>query len=411
MKKLLSLNCEPENVQAISKNLEKVLVNNNWVQLHRRNEEKVIIPNHLLPEGPGLIIKSGGSSGEPNQCLIPCRNLDQSAIATKEWLDSQNITARESIIFNPLPISHVSGLMPWWRSRAWGAEHLWILPSLMRKPYELEEFCKSSVEYNQKPLIISLVPTQLERLLFNQSGLDFLRRFSLIWVGGGNLPDALALEARVKKIPISPCYGSTETVAMVTVLPPKEFLIGANDCGYPLKDVKLKVNCDGALSIKTKRLAKYIWNENCLENIIDKNGWWKSSDSAKLIIKGKITRLKILGRIDTAIISGGETIFPEKLEERILKEIIKNDIPVKHIIFSKRISSKWGEELVALIKLKNNLKDTSQEKIIIFLKNIVKSWPQHERPRSWQICNKLKPNKNQKWNRLKWKEWINSTKI
>ncbi len=67
-----------------------------------------------------------------------------SAIATAEWLHRNSIDPKLSIIFNPLPMNHISGLMPWWRSMLWGAKYIGITPSEMKNPNGLEKNYKYS---------------------------------------------------------------------------------------------------------------------------------------------------------------------------------------------------------------------------------------------------------------------------
>ena len=49
-----------------------------------------------------------------------------------------------------------------------------------------------------------------------------------------------------------------------------------------------------------------------LQRLTDAAGWWRSGDRARLR-----PGLQILGRLDTAMHSGGETVFPEQLEQRL----------------------------------------------------------------------------------------------
>ena len=78
----------------------------------------------------------------------------------------------------------------------------------------------------KRHLITSLVPTQLYRLLSTEKGIKWLKLFELIWVGGASISDKLIKISRKEKINLAPCYGSTETAAMVTSLKPDEFLKG-----------------------------------------------------------------------------------------------------------------------------------------------------------------------------------------
>ena len=75
--------------------------------------------------------------------------------------------------------------------------------------------------------LLSLVPTQLQRLLGDPAGISWLQGFAVIWVGGAALAPELAETARRARLRLSPCYGSTETGAMVTALPPDRLRVFA----------------------------------------------------------------------------------------------------------------------------------------------------------------------------------------
>ena len=118
-----------------------------------------------LPAGPGLLLSTGGSSGSRQLCLQPSIHLDRSAAATGRWLHALGLNASQVIVWNPLPFQHVSGLMPWWRAQQWNVAHVWLSPALMKSPQALlAESCQRS-DWDSMPMVLSLVPTQLGRLL------------------------------------------------------------------------------------------------------------------------------------------------------------------------------------------------------------------------------------------------------
>ncbi|WP_320666500.1 AMP-binding protein [Prochlorococcus sp. MIT 1307] len=405
MKHLMALKCNPTNSSANASQLEDAIEKEFWVQLLPKMGEEVCIPNHLLPKGPGVVIASGGSLGMPHHCLQPCSNLDQSAFATGEWLMEQGYEPKNCTIINPLPFHHVSGLMPWWRSRVWGCKHIWLAASLMRDQIALEHSYKSILRQKINPIVISLVPTQINRLLASKIGLLWLQCFDIIWVGGSKLSEQLSEEARRNNIRLAPCYGSTETAAMVTVLHPNLFLSGKKGCGNPLGDVELRLNTSGALEVKTKRLAVARWKDGHLESLCDQNGWWQSGDSATLNIENSLCQVEIHGRLDTAINSGGETIFPETLEARILKYAKTNNLPIQNIILLPISDDEWGQRLIGLVRWQAKLTPSEKRTRFNLLRQEAKTWRPAERPSDWYECPQLSTNLVGKWQRSKWKKW------
>tara|TARA_B100000029_G_scaffold65731_1_gene58669 strand:+ start:1950 stop:3194 length:1245 start_codon:yes stop_codon:yes gene_type:complete len=406
MKILQTLRCDPKEANNLSRQLAIAIENEEWIQLLPKRSTTLMPNATVLPTGPGVIISSGGSYRRPHQCLHPSSNLDLSAIATGEWLQKQGLEPKNCIVLNPLPLHHVSGLMPWWRSRVWGADHYWLMPSLMRDPKALKEFCKSIFHQRVGPFITSLVPTQLQRLIEHPYGLDWLKSFDLIWVGGSKLSNKLASHARREQIRLAPCYGATETAAMITSLAPNSFLAGRNDCGNPLRDVDLRLTQFGSLEIKTPRLSSMVWEDGCLKEIQDKNGWWQSGDLAKLTLKNCSYQLEILGRSDTAINSGGETIFPELLESKLLAAAKKAKIPVLYILFLPLEDKEWGERLIALICWESMLTTVEQQQQLEKIKQLIEEWQPAEKPFLWHVCNELEPTESGKFERSKWQNWL-----
>ena len=353
------------------------------------------LPRQLLPPGPGVLVSSGGSSGGRRICLQPLEHLDQSAAATAHWLQGIGLDPAEVLICNPLPMGHVSGLMPWWRSRCWGVPHLVLESRLLKQPQRLVEFCRSQPGWDRGPSLLSLVPTQLGRLLADPSGVAWLQGFSVIWVGGAALPVRMADRARQAGIRLAPCYGATETAAMVAALPPEHFLQGEDSCGYPLKDVELRLGSNGALEVRTGRLAIACWRPEQpeqLQGLREGNGWWCSGDRALLD-----TNLRILGRLDGAVISGGETVFPEQLEARLLA----SGLPLEAVLLLGVPDDDWGERLVGLVR-------SSTTDIVDRLLDVTQLWPAAERPQHWIVCPELAPSEAGKWQRSRWRAWLQS---
>ena len=94
--------------------LEQGLAAGQWVPL---SPDSDAAPIAQLPPGPGVVVRSGGSSGGSRCCAQPSLHLDRSAAATAHWLTGIGVDPASTLLLNPLPLAHVSGLMPWWRSR------------------------------------------------------------------------------------------------------------------------------------------------------------------------------------------------------------------------------------------------------------------------------------------------------
>ena len=404
MTKIAVIKCIPEKSLDCSNEILKNFEKHNWVYLAPPKDQTKICTSSTLPEGEGIIISSGGSTGGPNLCLQSIKNLTNSALATGKWLENHGIKPNECIILNSLPLHHISGFMPWWRHCTWQSKYHWIPHSLMHKPVKLQQFSKVLTNNYRRPIITSLVPTQLLSLINNPDGLRWLQSLAIAWVGGALLPTDLADKARREGINLAPCYGATETVAMVTCLSPKDFIKGSNSVGLPLEDVEIEISKGNSLKIRTNRLATSKWKNGKFESITDKNGWWEAGDLAQYVTLENRKAIQILGRRDSAINSGGETIFPENIEMELMKIISKNQIPIKDILVLGVNDKKWGQRLVALTKFKEN--GINRYPIISLLINLIADWQPSQKPMSWYDCPKLSRNNNKKWEITKWQEWV-----
>jgi O-succinylbenzoic acid--CoA ligase len=355
--------------------------------------------------GPGVVVGSGGSSGRRRWCLQPLAHLQASAEATAVWLHRLGLDPAACVHLNPLPLQHVSGLLPLVRARLWGGSHWRIPPETMREPRSLAAAVPLPLD---RPALISLVPTQLGRLMALPEGLDWLQRLAVIWVGGAPLPQALAAQARAAGLRLAPCYGATETAAMVCAMPPDQFLEGGSGCGQPLADVALRFEpVSRAIELRTARLSP-----GCLENGILQplpgfgpagSGWWRSGDAGCLEPSGLI----VLGRLDGAIHSGGETVFPEELEQRLMAVAQAADLPLEAALLLPVTDDAWGERLVALVR-------PAPEgcccggALLPKLRALTRDWRPAERPIRWVLCPALAPLNHGKWPRRTWQQWLSS---
>ncbi|QNI77772.1 AMP-binding protein [Synechococcus sp. MVIR-18-1] len=418
MSSLEQLCCDPQSPSIVAGFLLPALERGNWVRLMGPQDVPLEAPK-ALPEGPGLVLSTGGSSGGRQLCLQPSIHLDQSAAATGRWLHALGLNASEVIIWNPLPFQHISGLMPWWRAQQWNVAHVWLSPALMKSPQALlEESCQRS-DWDSMPMLLSLVPTQLGRLLADPAGVRWLQAMALIWVGGAALPDELAERARALGIKLAPCYGATETAAMVVAQSPERFLDGEEGVGEPLDDIELRVEGNGALAVRCRRLAIGRWKpdgdgslaerstEPSVSPLTDVDGWWRSGDAARLQGPASTPQLTLLGRLDGAIHSGGVTVFPEQLEVRLMAAAREVGLPLKAVLFLGVHDPEWGERLVVLVRWQDAAHlPGAADAFLLRLKALTDRWLPAERPQRWHHCAELASTNAGKWERARWRAWL-----
>ncbi len=384
--KVYTIEVENNESQSVKKIIKKIRENKIiYVKNKFYKDENVL--DSITENGPAIILNSSGSSGKPKQCFHHLDNLKLSATTSGQWLIKQGLELQNCLILNTLPLNHISGLMPIFRSQTWGCDCINISPNLIKKTRELLLF---TIEFkkNKKHLITSLVPTQLQRLLAQKDGISWLKIFDLIWVGGASISGETKKQCIKEKIKLAPCYGATETAAMVTSLRPKEFLMGFGNVGEILPDTKIRINAQGLIEIKSARIGMEIIDSSKTKNFKNKNGWWQTGDLGEINQINNYLYLNFLGRSDNAFNSGGEIVFPEVIESRLNDFIMKENIPINKFNISKVSDKLWGNKIKIIVEFRELTNHKNIQNSLNLLKKFSQSWPKHEKPEKWIVKNK-----------------------
>ncbi len=266
-----------------------------------------------------IMIPTGGTSG---QLKFASHTPDTLTAAVRGFQEFYQVAAINS--YCTLPLHHVSGLMQLWRSLITGGQ-FW-LPT--KQPIRQQLF--NSVPPSD--FFISLVPTQLQRLLSDR--FDGLRQFQAVLIGGAPVWPALLHQARQAQIPLSLSYGMTETAAMVTALPPADFLAGGQTSGQSLPHVQLQIRANGRIAVQSAAVMLGYYPQ------IEIGGYWLTDDLGMVDRQGY---LQILGRDSHKIITGGEKVFPAEVEAIIRSTGLVTDVYVLGVP-----DPEWGERVVAV---------------------------------------------------------------
>ena len=272
---------------------------------------------------PGEIyIPTGGSSGSIKFARHTADTLFAAADALCQFFEGRKIHS-----WSPLPAYHISGLMPWVRTLRSGG-----------KIYVGKEQAATQQFPAEGLLAASIVGTQLARMM-EETDQAFLRSFDILFIGGSPVHGELLRKACERRIPLAPCYGSTETAAMISCLRPEHFLQGRINAGALLPHAK--VNCDetGRIHIHASSLFQGYWPEPSKEITT----FWQTDDLGMLDPEGF---LQIRGRADHIIISGGEKIEPAQVANEIVLLAGVSDaivVPENH--------PTWGQQAVCILTL------------------------------------------------------------
>jgi len=248
--------------------------------------------------GVGLIVETSGSSGKPKRVTLSREAILASANASQirlggpgQWLLA-------------LPINFVAGANVLIRSLVADTQPVLMNTSV---PFTAEAFARAASLMTATRRYTSLVPTQLGRIAaaiedaFSPSGKnDFLlaqlRKFDAILVGGQAPQDEVIERLTELGVKIVTTYGMTETGG------------GCVYDGLPLDGVKLSL-VGNRIEIAGPVLASEIADDSGVQPI---GKSFVTNDLGEFDDSGK---LKVLGRIDRVIVSGGLKISLDRVEE------------------------------------------------------------------------------------------------
>jgi O-succinylbenzoic acid--CoA ligase len=252
-----------------------------------------------------LVISTSGSTAESKLVAISDAALIASTNASHKYLGAVPGDSWSLL----LPTTHIAGLNVLIRATALGSR---VIDNRNATNYIDADF-------------ISIVPTQLYKALTSDAKLlEHLTAAEAVLVGGGPVSDKLKKEAANKHVKIVTTYGMTEM---------------SGGCVYnqkPLDGVEIKLTSDGLIRLTGPMIASGYLSENGGLTSVGIDGWFTSTDIGEL----SAGFLKVNGRADEVIISGGENISLVLVEEKI-RELIPN----QEIIAFALPDEVWGEKL------------------------------------------------------------------
>jgi O-succinylbenzoic acid--CoA ligase len=230
------------------------------------------------------ILFTSGSSGEPKGVRLTASNWEAAAAISISRLGH----GPASQWLCPLPLHHVGGLSIIYRTLAAGG-------SVVLAPEATD-----LVAWVGRVQFASLVPTQLYRAL--ESRTEVLTNGPIILIGGGSASKALFDKAATAGLTVLPTYGMTETTSQVATAlrgDPERRLI-------PLDGIEVRVGSEHRIEVRGPTVFPgYVGQPERSQG-----QWFTTADRGRLEPDGS---LRILGRVDRVIISGGENVDPTEV--------------------------------------------------------------------------------------------------
>ena len=265
---------------------------------------------------PQCRILTSGTSGRPRPVTLTYGNALWSAVGSAfnlgvdpgdRWLCC-------------LPLHHVSGLAILLRAVIYGTG------AVIHDGFETDAVA-AALE-SDRITVVSLVPTQLERLL--RAGADLSTQRAVL-VGGGSVALDVLEEAVGRGATIVQTYGLTEAASQVSTLAPADAGRRLGSAGRPLLTTHLRIHEEEIL----------VQGPTVAPGCADDDGWLHTGDRGRIDEEGF---LYVEGRLDEMIVTGGENVMPSEVEAALMSHP-----DVAEAVVIPRADREWGEAIEAIV--------------------------------------------------------------
>jgi O-succinylbenzoic acid--CoA ligase len=244
----------------------------------------------VIDDDVAVVVSTSGTTGMPKGAMLTAAALTASAEATHSRLGG----AGRWLL--ALPAHHIAGLQVLVRSVIAG-----LTPVAVGARLDASELASAVSTMGTGRRYASLVAAQLDKALADPAASAALAELDAILIGGGPTPARITERAAAAGISLVRTYGMSETAG------------GCVYDGVPLQGVNVRVDTEGRIALGGDTLAKGYRNPPDKDPFAEP-GWFITDDVGALDNSGT---LRVLGRIDDAISTGGLTVFPQLVESAL----------------------------------------------------------------------------------------------
>ncbi|AKE40500.1 O-succinylbenzoic acid--CoA ligase [Corynebacterium kutscheri] len=243
-----------------------------------------------IDEEIALVVSTSGSTGTPKGAMLTAANLISSADATHQFLGG----AGDWLL--AMPAHYIAGIQVLVRCLVTGAYPMVVDVS---QGFNIEHFANSTNLLRQESnrIYTSLTPMQLLKAMNTLVGIEALRLYDAILIGGAPLRADDRRAAKELGINLVTTYGSSETAG------------GVIYDGFCLPGAKVRLVGE-RIHLGGPMIAKGYRN---IDSLAFHNDWFITNDTG-YFDEGKLI---VTGRLDTIIDSGGLKIHPEVIERAL----------------------------------------------------------------------------------------------
>ncbi|MGZ8750852.1 MAG: AMP-binding protein [Pseudonocardia sp.] len=290
-----------------------------------------------------LVVETSGSTGVPKRVVLSRPAVLASAHATERRLGAAGPWLLA------LPVSYVAGVQVVCRSLVAGHEPV-LLEEHGSFVAAAEAMATAGSAGSTPPHFVSLVPTQLHRMLDAEEDVAALRGFHTVLLGGGPIDATLRTRAEQAGVHVVATYGSAETAG------------GCVYDGYALDGVAIALGSGGRIRIAGPTLFEGYDGDPGLTAEVLVDGWFLTADAGRLDEDG---RLHVLGRLDDVVVSGGVNVPAPAVAARLREHPAVTAAEVLGVP-----DQEWGGRVVAFVVGRLSLEEA-------------RAWVGEVQPRSW----------------------------
>lgn len=296
------------------------------------------------PEQPWLMIYTGGTTGKSKGVVLSCEAVTANAINT---VISWGLSGRDCTL-NYMPLFHTGGI---------NALSLPILLAggtvVIGNKFDPEQAVRALNTY--KTTISLFVPTMYQAIVettyFKQSTFPTVKVFLS---GGAPCPKTIYKHFSDRGLLFKEGYGLTEAGPNNFYIDEKVAAIKNGAVGKSMLFNEVKVvnqngnECKsgeiGELYVRGSHVFTKYWNNDEETRNVLCDNWLKTGDLAKFDEDGDYY---IVGRLKEMIITGGENVYPQEVEQCLIVQDMVDEVAVIGVP-----DDKWGESVTAFIVTK-----------------------------------------------------------
>jgi O-succinylbenzoic acid--CoA ligase len=265
-----------------------------------------------------LVMATSGTGGEPRLVELSRASVEAAVAGSRTTL-SRAGHAVDAPSVSCLTPAHIGGLLVLLRGE------LTDPPTrvVVHERFDVDRLAREA----PRGTSLSLVPAMLRRLV--RAGAD-LAWFGPILVGGGGLEPADRAKAEALGATIVETYGLTESCGGVVY------------DGQPFEGTRMRLGDEQRIELRGPTVMQGYRHDGAATGAaFDVRGWLRTGDAGTIDDAG---RLHVTGRLDEAIRTGAETVWPVEVERAI-----ESHPKVFEVAVAGRPHPEWGEQVVAYV--------------------------------------------------------------